>query len=442
MTFTPTNSTDYSTATASVTLSVNKVATTITWGAPGAITYGTALSATQLDATASVAGTFAYSPAPGTVPAAGSQTLSVTFTPTNSTDYSTATASVTLSVNTATPIITWTTPASVAYGTALSATQLDAAASVAGTLAYTPAAGTVPLAGSQTLSVTFTPTNTTDYSTATASVTLTVNKATPTITWATPVAIISGTALSATQLDATASVPGTLVYSPVSGTVLASGSQTLSVTFTPTDTTDYATATGSVTLTVNGATPTLSINATSIGFGSVALNTPATQTVTLSSTGTASVTVNSAVLTGTGFTLSSPTLPQTLTPGQTATLGVQFDPTVLGAAAGTLTVSSTSSTNGTAVIAVTGTGSAASSYAVDLSWDAPTDSTDPVAGYNIYRSPSGSSTYALLNSSVDNQTTYVDTTVQTEVAYNYIVESVDASGVESVPTSPVAVTIP
>ena len=94
------------------------------------------------------------------------------------------------------------------------------------------------------------------------------------------------------------------------------------------------------------------------------------------------------------------------------------------------------------MIAVTGTGSAASSYAVDLSWDAPTDSTDPVAGYNIYRSPSGSSTYALLNSSVDNQTTYVDTTVQTEVAYNYIVESVDASGVESVPTSPVAVTIP
>jgi fibronectin type 3 domain-containing protein len=91
---------------------------------------------------------------------------------------------------------------------------------------------------------------------------------------------------------------------------------------------------------------------------------------------------------------------------------------------------------------VTGTGTAASSYAVDLSWDAPTDSTDPVAGYNIYRAVSGSSTYVLLNSAVDALTTYVDSTVQNGTAYDYIVESVDASGVASVPTSPVAVTIP
>jgi hypothetical protein len=442
VTFTPTNTTDYSIATASVTLSVNTTAPTITWATPAAVAYGTALSATQLDATASVAGTFVYSPAAGTVPAAGSQTLSVTFTPTNTTDYSTATASVTLSVNKATPSITWGTPGAVPYGTALSATQLDATASVAGTFAYSPGAGTVPAAGSQTLFVTFTPTNTTDYSTATASVTLTVNKATPTITWATPAAIISGTALSATQLDATASVPGTFVYSPASGTVLATGSQTLSVTFTPTNTTDYATATDSVTLTVSAATSILSINATSIAFGNVALNTPTTQTVILTSSGTGSVTVNSVTLAGTGFTLSGPTFPETLTSGQTAQVGVEFDPTVLGAASGTLTVNSTSSTNPTAALAVTGSGIAATSYEVELSWDAPTDSTDPVAGYNIYRSPSGSSTYALLNSAVDTLTTYVDNTVQSGNAYDYIVESVDASGVESVPTSPVAVTIP
>jgi Abnormal spindle-like microcephaly-assoc'd, ASPM-SPD-2-Hydin len=202
---------------------------------------------------------------------------------------------------------------------------------------------------------------------------------------------------------------------------------------------------GSVTetfaLQLSASVPALSIGASSIGFGNVALNTPATQTVILSSTGTASVTVNSAVLVGVGFTLSGPTFPETLSPGQTATLGVEFDPTVLGAAAGTLTITSTSSTNGTAVIAVTGTGTAAS-YAVDLSWDAPTNSTDPVAGYNVYRSPSGGSTYALLNSSVDTLTTYVDSTVQNGDSYDYIVESVDASGVESVPTSPVVVTIP
>jgi len=68
------------------------------------------------------------------------------------------------------------------------------------------------------------------------------------------------------------------------------------------------TKTFALQLSVSG--PALSINATSIGFGNVALNTPATQTVILSSTGTASVTVNSAVLVGAGFTLSGPTFPK------------------------------------------------------------------------------------------------------------------------------------
>ena len=150
-----------------------------------------------------------------------------------------------------TPVITWTTPPAITYGTAPSATQLDATTNVAGTFTYSPAAGTVLGAGSQTLSVTFTPTNTTNYTTATASVTLTVNQATPVITWATPAAITYGTALSATQLNATANVAGTFTYSPAAGTVLGAGSQTLSVTFTPTDTANYRTATASVTLTVN-----------------------------------------------------------------------------------------------------------------------------------------------------------------------------------------------
>jgi hypothetical protein len=367
--------------------------------------------------------------------------LSVTFTPTNTTDYNTATANVLLTVSMATPTITWATPAAITYGTALSATQLDATASVPGTFAYSPAVGTVLTAGSQTLSVTFTPTNTTDYSAATASVALFVHKATPTITWATPAPILSGTALSSTQLDATASIPGTFVYSPASGTVLTVGSQTLSVTFTPTDTADYHTATGSVTLTVSSGTSILSINAASIAFGNVVLNTPTTQTVTLTSSGTGSVTVNSVTLTGTGFTLSGPTFPETLTTGQTANLSIEFDPTATGAASGTLTVVSTSSTNPTATIPVNGTGTA-TPYMVNLSWDAPTNSPVPVTGYNIYRAVSGSSTYTLVNPSVDTLTTYTDTSVQNGTVYNYEVESVDASGGTSAPTSPISVTIP
>jgi hypothetical protein len=197
------------------------------------------------------------------VATAGSQTLSVTFTPTDTTDYTTATSTVTLVVNKATPSIAWATPAAIPYGTALSATQLNASSTVAGTFVYSPLAGVVPSAGSQTLSVTFTPTDTTDYTTATSTVTLVVNKATPSIAWATPSAIPYGTALSATQLNASSTVAGTFVYSPLAGVVATAGSQTLSVTFTPTDTTDYTTATSTVTLVVNKATPSIAFTAPS-----------------------------------------------------------------------------------------------------------------------------------------------------------------------------------
>jgi hypothetical protein len=268
-TFTPTDTIDYSVTTVEVSLTVNPATPTITWATPAAITYGTMLSATQLDATANTAGSFSYSPPAGTVLSAGSQTLSVTFTPTDTTDYTTAKASVTLTVNQATPVITWPTPAAITYGTALSATQLDATASVPGALVYSPSAGTILTAGVQTLTVTFTPTDATDYTTAKATVTLTVNQATPTVTWATPAAITYGTALSGTQLDATASVKGTFTYQPAAGVVLAAGTQTLTATFAPVDATDYTIAKASVQLVVNKAILTVTATNLSKVYGAM-----------------------------------------------------------------------------------------------------------------------------------------------------------------------------
>jgi hypothetical protein len=88
---------------------VTKATPTISWAAPAAITFGSALSSLQLDATSSVAGTFTYSPAVGTVLQAGAaQTLSVSFTPNDTTDYNTTTASTTITVNPA-----QTTPANL-----------------------------------------------------------------------------------------------------------------------------------------------------------------------------------------------------------------------------------------------------------------------------------------------------------------------------------------
>src|SRR5207249_2384713 len=120
-------------------------------------------------------------------------------------------------------------------------------ASVAGTFAYTPAAGSVLHAGAgQSLSVTFTPTSTANYATASKTVLINVLKAAPTITWNAPADMTEGTALSGTQLNATANVPGTFTYAPTAGTVLRAGSYVLTTTFAPSNTIDYTAASASV----------------------------------------------------------------------------------------------------------------------------------------------------------------------------------------------------
>ena len=251
-TFTPTDATDYAAVQATVSLTVAKAKpTAITWAAPAPIAHGVALGAAQLNATASIPGKFVYAPAAGEVLATGTHTLSVTFTPSDA-NFPVAQASVSLTVTKATPAITWVAPAAISYGTALSAAQLNATASVTGSFAYTPVLGEMLSAGNHTLSVVFTPKDSADNTTAQATVSLTVNKATPIVTWQTPEPISYGTPLGATQLNATSLIPGTFAYTPAAGTVIAGGTHILSVTFTPTDAADYTTAQGSVSLVVEG----------------------------------------------------------------------------------------------------------------------------------------------------------------------------------------------
>jgi hypothetical protein len=128
-------------------------------------------------------------------------------------------------------VITWPTPAPITYGTPLSATQLNATAtlangaSVAGKFVYTPKAGTVLNAGpNQTLSVTFTPTSK-SYKAATATVPLTVNKVntTTTITKATA----SKTNALAVTVSFTVAQAATIKTKPTGGvTVTASSGET------------------------------------------------------------------------------------------------------------------------------------------------------------------------------------------------------------------------
>jgi sugar lactone lactonase YvrE len=148
-------------------------------------------------------------------------------------------------------------------------------------------------------------------------------QATPVITWATPAAITYGTALSATQLNASSGgVAGTFVYSPLAGTTPAAGTNTLSVTFTPTDTTDYTTVTKAVSITVQD----FSLPAA-----------PAAVTVTAGQTATANLAV-SAVSGFTGMVVFTCSVPSSMSEASCSATSAQI--TASGANS-TLTVTTT-----------------------------------------------------------------------------------------------------
>ena len=193
----------------------------------------------------------------------------LTLTGTAAGNYQLSASAVTTAANItkADQVITWSNPADIVYGTVLSSTQLNATVagvsggSAPGALTYTTPVGTLLNAGSgQNLSVTAAAT--TNYNSATASVTINVLKVTPVITWANPADITYGTLLSATQLNATADVPGTFTYTPPSGTKLNAGpGQNLKVDFAPTDAVNYSAATKTVTINVAKAPLTASFTA-------------------------------------------------------------------------------------------------------------------------------------------------------------------------------------
>jgi len=254
------------------------------------------------------------------------------------------------------------------------------------------------------------------------------------------VAASGGFAVGLTSNNSAVSVPASVT--------VASGSTTSSFTATVADVSTAQTATltasaGGVVetfaLQLSVSVPELNISATSVTFGDVQVNTTMTQSVELGASGALPVVVAAATIQGTGFSIAGAAFPITLAAGQTVTVDVTFDPTTAGATTGQLIIASTAIASGTSVISLSGTGVLEE---VNLTWNAPGSSPDPVAGYNVYRAPSGSSSYQQLNSSVVTQTTYVDLSVGSGQTYDYIVESVDASGVTSTPSNTASVTLP
>jgi hypothetical protein len=229
------------------TLTIAKATPVITWAAPADMVYGTALGTSRLNATADVAGTFVYTPALDTILAVGeNQTLSVSFTPDDDTNYNGKTAEVSITVIKATATMIIADLSHTYDGTTKSATVTTDPAGLAVILAYDGEATAPSSAGSYTVAAVISDSN---YQGSTSDI-LIIAKATPVITWATPADIVYGTALGASRLNAAADVAGAFVYIPALDTVPAAGeNQTLRVNFTPDDGINY-----------NGATAEVSIN--------------------------------------------------------------------------------------------------------------------------------------------------------------------------------------
>ena len=322
--------------TASGTLVIGKATPVITWGAPADITYGTLLDGTQLNATASVPGTFVYTPAAGArLDAGAGQTLRVSFTPADIANYTTAAKEVTLNVGKASQAITFAALAGKTYGDApfaLSATAVSGLA-VAFELVSGPATlagSTLTLTGAGTITVRASQAGDANWNAATPvernftvtqkTVTATAENQTRAFGAANPAFTVAYTGFVTGDTAAVLDTPPTAVCSATA----TSGAGTYPITVSGGSDNNYAFSYVAGTLTIMAALPAVT-TATAGAIGT----TTATSGGTVTSDGGAAVTARGVCWS----TTANPTVANTTVSNGTGT-GV-FTSTLSGLSAGT-----------------------------------------------------------------------------------------------------------
>jgi len=183
---------------------------------------------------------------------------------------------------------------------------------------------------------------------------------------------------------------------------------------------------------------TLSVNPSSLSFGSVTNGSTASQSFSVTNTGNATVSISGVSAAGSGFSISSGGSAVSLSPNQSTSVSVQFAPTVAGSANGVVSVASNAT--GSNGVTLSGTGVAPQvSHNVALNWGASSSS---VAGYNVYRSSVSGGSYTKVNSSLLGGVSFTDSNVQSGQTYYYVATSVDSSGSESVYSNEVPAVVP
>lgn len=174
-----------------------------------------------------------------------------------------------------------------------------------------------------------------------------------------------------------------------------------------------------------------------IDFGNVPLGKASQRMGTLSVTG-ASVTVYSAHITSPEFTLSGLQLPMTIAAGQMVLYVVTFRPRSSGNTSALLSFQS-NAVNSQAVGALDGDGYPLETFTVSLSWQ---PSSSQVAGYNVYRGTTSGGPYAMINSTLDPVTSYVDNSAMGGQTYYYVTTAVNSNGQQSAYSNQVEVNVP
>ena len=193
------------------------------------------------------------------------------------------------------------------------------------------------------------------FTTSTAAISVSVSPTTATVA-------SGGTQQFSAQITNTRNTAVT--WSATSGTVSASGlftaptvTATKTVTVTATSVADN-TKSSSATVTVNTAAGILTLNPTSISFGSVTVGqTSPILTTTLTNTGNASLTITNDSISAGDFNWGGKGTCNygTLAPGATCLYSAKFTPTAAGTRTGTITIYSTAS-NSTVTLPLTGIG--------------------------------------------------------------------------------------
>ena len=242
------------------TIVITKVPTTITTAPTAAtIVYGQSLEASALsEGEGSVAGTFAWE-TPQAVPAAGTPSYNVVFTPTQSGIYATSTTLVSLRVEKATPVVTaWPTATEITIAQSVGDAELqNGEANVEGSFAWKNPTENRLKPGTYERTVVFTPADA-NYNTVESTVNVTViNVLARIVELPTIVSknLVYGVKLAEVAMQGgSANVEGAFSWKD-STTLLLSGTKAYEAVFTPADLELYSPVNVEIEVTVAKAAP-------------------------------------------------------------------------------------------------------------------------------------------------------------------------------------------